>query len=1451
MAIVLTSCGEPEPPETVLPTLAPIVEQPTVEPTPTATAVPQLDESVIDWPPQVIFTSPAVGEPALLDGAITIRFDQAMDQASVEAAFDVSLTTGDKVSGQFAWPRPDTVLFTPESVLEPTQQLTVQIGETAVSTNGLTLPEAIRYELETVGFLQVGQVVPAQDTLNVLPDSPITIFFNKPVVPLTSTDQQDNLPQPLQISPAVEGKGSWISTSVYQFKPRTVLDGATTYTVSVDPSLVDITNGRLQQSFSWQFSTISPSVLNITPRNGETLILPDDPLQIEFNMPMDIESAENAIELRGGTADLSFAWSEDARSVTLTPETLLDLDASYELTVDTSALAANGNAGLAETAVSLFQTVPFPAILGTFPANGTIADRFQQGVTIQFASPMDLETLEDQIAIRPEPEGSIDYFFNRFSNELSIQFEYTPSERYSVTVPRGAADLYGNTIGEPFGFVFTTPPRAPVLSFNLPQNNIAQLSSSFVTRADLIHVNVSDATVELYDIGLPLGLLNRFSDISDYRPAALPLRSWELELDTAENEAGVVGLQLSESGALPPGIYLLTAQSADLTDESRFWQNQRQVVVVSDTNIVVKHHFDAVYVWATDLRSGQPAPNLSLSLYDDQGVLRETAVSDSNGFATFDYDFQGAYLNSVTVVANEPGQVGFGVASSLWIGNSGPWNFDIPNELSNDREQFVYIYTDRPIYRPGDTVYFKGIARDNQYSRHSLPTFNLVPVTLSFSGFADGESYSEQVDVSLSENGTFSGEFTLPEDLAVGNYGLTISQEGLYVEYRIVVAEYRRPELIVAFVEELNESLRGEAATLELSADYFFGGPAIDLPVQWTATAVSNNFNPIDNFDPFAGSFSSFLGSGEGVTDENGRFQIELSPELLDDVQAGTVIVLVEATVTDLSNLTISTRTDFTFHAAETYVSIQASPFVLSVGQTADLLVKTTDWAGLAMADQLIELTYFSREWVSTSTTNFAGYTTAWEAIDTELGSETVITNGFGEATTTFTPETGGSLVVKAVGTDRTGRTFTSERTLWVGGVNGVGWRLDPRNKLLNIRVDKEAYRVGDTAELLIESPFDEPVQAWLTIERGDLINQQLITLNGNSELLTIPISEAYAPNVFVMLTAVKPFNPDDSETPQADLRYGVAELIVNPEQFVLDVTLTPQADNLEPGETAVFDIQVTDSNGNPVAAELSLALVDKAILTLREDTALPIDEAFYMRQPLRSRLGSGLFLSGENLPLEVPLEILGRGGGGGGGGGFAAETAADGAIAKSSEFEDEAARSEFPDTAYWEAVVNTDAAGQATVTIELPDTLTTWVLRSKAVTENTQIGEAEAEIVTTLPLIVRPVTPRFLTVGDVVQLSAIVNNNTDAALETAVSIQVAGVQLNDDATQTVTVPANGQTVVQWQITVPDDAPFADFTFRAEAGELVDITKPSFGVGPNNQIPIYQYTARDIVGTSG
>ncbi|MCA9997543.1 MAG: hypothetical protein KDE56_17410, partial [Anaerolineales bacterium] len=276
------------------------------------------------------------------------------------------------------------------------------------------------------------------------------------------------------------------------------------------------------------------------------------------------------------------------------------------------------------------------------------------------------------------------------------------------------------------------------------------------------------------------------------------------------------------------------------------------------------------------------------------------------------------------------------------------------------------------------------------------------------------------------------------------------------------------------------------------------------------------------------------------------------------------------------------------------------------------------------------------------------------------------------------------------------------------------------------------------------------------------------------------------------------------------------------------------------PGETAVYDIRVTNHLGQPVQADLSLALVDLAVLTLMPDNAPPIVEAFYKLQPLRSQTGGSLFISGEGLEPEIPLE---GGFGGGGGGGEEARSAV------ALEEEDEARR-EFPDTAYWAANISTDADGAATVEIPLPDSLTTWRLSSKAVTADTLVGQSAVDVQVSLPLLVRPVTPRFFTVGDVVMLGAIVNNSTGDALETAVTLQATGLTLNDAATQTVTVPANGRQLVQWQVVV-DDVEFADLTFRVAGGDYRDASKPTLGVGPNQLIPVYRYTGQDVVGAAG
>ncbi|MCA9977419.1 MAG: hypothetical protein KC413_16785, partial [Anaerolineales bacterium] len=147
------------------------------------------------------------------------------------------------------------------------------------------------------------------------------------------------------------------------------------------------------------------------------------------------------------------------------------------------------------------------------------------------------------------------------------------------------------------------------------------------------------------------------------------------------------------------------------------------------------------------------------------------------------------------------------------------------------------------------------------------------------------------------------------------------------------------------------------------------------------------------------------------------------------------------------------------------------------------------------------------------------------------------------------------------------------------------------------------------------------------------------------------------------------------------------------------------------------------------------------------------------------------------------------------------------------------------------------------------PDNLTTWRLSSKAVTTDSLVGQTSVDVQVSLPLLLRPVTPRFFTVGDVVQIGTIVNNNTGSAIEATVSLEATG--LNGDlADQTVSVPANGQTIVRWNVTVAD-VEFADLTFRASGAGYRDATKPSFGIGPDQLIPVYRYDAEDVVGTSG
>lgn len=1448
--------------EPIQPTVtAPVTEaQTTATPTrpkaPPVSPTAEVTEITYDWPPQLLLSKPQIGEEVALEGPITLRFDQPMDKASVKKAFRLNkVGESSVIEGTLQWPEPDTVSFTPHDQLERAEQYEILVDESAASLSGLSLIEPIRLQLDAVGKLDVTQVLPAPVTVNVQADAVITVMFNRPVVPLVGTGQQSSLPQPLKIEPSVDGQGEWVSTSIYRFTPDAPLAGATTYRLTVPAGLTDVTGGLLEEDFSWRFTTLRPGVVSTWPTNRSSMVDPTTPITVTFNMPMDRASTQAAISLEP-TTTLNYSWSDGDRVLTLTPSRILELETDYALQISSSARSANGSATLDHSPTFEFRTVPFPAILSTRPGPGQITERFQRGIMIRFASPMDFDSLEDQILIEPEP-AKTSYFFNDYDNSLFVDFDLQRNTQYEITVPGSAADPYGNILGEDYVWQFSARGYDPLVSMNLPRN-VSQLSTSYPSQVELIYRNISQINANLFDVGLPVRDLVRMQTM-DYSPPRGAIRSWTIPIDASQEQVFTRTLEIADGAVLPTGVYLIETSAPESIREHRYWQNQKNFLVIADTNLVVKEYFDRVYVWATELSSGLPVEGLNLTLFGYEGEQLGTAVTDVDGFANFPYRPAEDHLQGVLVSSNQPGEAGFGVGSSIWADTISPWDFGLEMAWSDEPERYVYLHTDRPIYRPGDTVHFRGVVRDTNYGRYPLPSEERISVGLEF--ITNYEQIEYAFESTLDENGEFSGEYQIPEDAQLGTYRLIVNDLNVNAYRDFNVAEYRKPEFQIAMTADSSEALRGQSVEVVVEADYFFGGPASELPLNWQIRERNYQFpwdGPYYSFGdnghffyessgpfrlPFPEPFGNFLLSGEGQTNEEGEYIINLPADILDELGPGSREVIVEATIHDISNFPVTAKTEVVFHDSEYYVGVRPSDNIGNVGVPLETEFLAVDWESNPVPDADIEVAFYQRDWLPVREQEYGRYFTRWEVADTEVARTEIKTDQEGKASTEFVPESGGIFLAVATISDGEGRNQISSSTLYVLDPNFVAWRSDPKDSRMELTLDQQSYRPGETARILVQSPFDGPVQAWLTIERGGLLEQEMRTLESNSDIIEVPIDPRFAPNVFVSVHAVS--GVDDLGRP-AELRIGMIELEVSSEQLALDINLSPRSEKLQPGESAIYQIQVSDHLGNPVEAQLSLALVDLAVLTLQEDNAPDIVSAFYEKQPLRSQTGSGLIVTGEGLELEIPEEAPGFGGGGGGEAALAPPGILD---------EEDAARRDFPDTAFWNPSVMTDESGRATIEIPLPDSLTTWRLSSKGVSDyaasgETLVGQNSQDVVTTLPLLIRPVTPRFFTVGDKLELGAVVHNNTEIALETMVELKAEGLDLQGPAMQVVTIPPQDSQLVRWPVSV-SDVTFADLTFIAESGELRDATKPTFGIPPEQHLPVVRFTGEDIVGTSG
>ncbi|MFO7633326.1 MAG: Ig-like domain-containing protein, partial [Caldilinea sp.] len=1041
------------------------ISAPAVNPAVQADApnAPTLQESTA---PVLLGTTPASG--ASWDGSpVVFTFNEPMASAQLAVMPELAgETTVDDAN----------VIFTPASAPEAATLYRFSFVE-ATAASGAAISSVLEITLQSTGPLGVLSTQPSDGAADIDPSAPITVIFSRPVVPLVGIEEQASLPQPLDFDPFFEGTGHWISTSVFQFTPAAPLAAATTFKVTVAP-LTAVDGSAMSEPYTFGFSTSAPIVLNAKP--GGILVPPDAKIVVTFSQAMDRASTEAAFKVwNEGYPSIpgAFAWDDTNTVLTFTPAELLPFGDVFAIEVAETAQPQSQSGGLREPWYSTFTVAPLPEVKSTTILPGAQGVNPENELRVAFTAPVSETMLFNAIRIDGLLTSTqvVSYTYtdlydltNGFEQQVDTQtpFGYAthlmlnwykqPNTTYTVTIGSNVADPYGNTLPDEYVMSFTTGDFPPYLQINL--DRFTHYSAFTTTVVGVQYRNVDTIDAKLYRVPLndlfQLAGENQWSVWENYVvPDQAQNLLWERNYtpDGGDNVIQRMGIKLTavqRSGGpeepLPPGVYMLEVRDpAAQAQQDGAPTRQRAVIIITNYNLTFKRAMQGdSLAWLTDLASGQPVEGAAVTFTKSGPPLGE-GVTDAGGMALAEMGLtQDDQWKPFFVYTGEPGQPDFAVVSSEWAEGIQPWSFNLDTSGISD-PLMLYVYTERPIYRPGQQVFWRGIFRMMEDDAWTLPLAGLDAIININDGMGNLISTSR---VPVSENGTIHGDFTLAPDALTGYYSINVlapidteayHQASGYFQ----VAAYRKPEFQITVTTDQPEYIQGETVKATVQADYFSGGPLANAPVEWRIAGYNYTFTWVDapseryfSFEPFDpdqpayNPFDSFQGlvqEGRGQTDANGSFVIELPADL-----GGTISSQrwnLDVTITSPTNQAVYNTTNFPVHRGEYYIGLSPASYVAVVDSPATIDVVSVRPDGMMYAGAELEVVVYEYVWSSVfEQAEDGNFYWKSSAERTPVYTTTVTTNDRGEAAFDFTPAKGGQYQVTATGEDTLGNTLRS-----------------------------------------------------------------------------------------------------------------------------------------------------------------------------------------------------------------------------------------------------------------------------------------------------------------------------------------------------------------------------------------------------------------------------------------
>ena len=893
-------------------------------------------------------------------------------------------------------------------------------------------------------------------------------------------------------------------------------------------------------------------------------------------------------------------------------------------------------------------------------------------------------------------------------------------------------------------------------------------------------------------------------NIADY--ARVPLlnpdqkvKDWREKLPALENEYDSRTIPI---GKMDPGVYLIEGVNGDLRAYS--------IAIVTSLTMVQKSTSDGqILVYVVDRKTGAPREGADVEVTGAKNTLATGKTDKSGVFKTEikpdtkndevkpeDVDPENAPKNAYLVMARDRDNFVISDIDAFYFSGEGG-----EDDVLSSEDLTSYIYTDRPIYRPAQKVFFKGILR--QWGREGYKMLEEKTVRVTIEDPNSGKILEK--DIPLSSRGTFSGDVDLSDEAPLGGYNITAKIGEATSSGYFEVQEYKKPEFKVTVKGPKEFAAVGEKVRFTVSANYFFGAPVTNADVQyyiykqryyhwWWGGDESDEFDDAAGPDNEGGDDEDYgyygtdlVTEGEGEMNSRGELVVDFEVPPPGDKEEWDYSYRLEAQVTDASRREMSGAASFIGTRGKTVADAYPERYLYYQGDPAKIRVKTADYSGHPVSEK-VTLKFIEQKWERKETEkeeNGYKYTDVDYILhERELLSTDVNTDSQGNATYDFTVPSPGSIYVKAIVYENGKEIVNRGGSFWAPDKKGEWSEFEYRDyeeDAIKLIPDKKSYRPGETAHVLAMLPKDK-AHLLVTTELSEVLTVKQIDAPGRSIVIDVPIERRFEPNVYLDVAFVQ-----DSDM------YEQSQLIGVPARDkMLTLDIIPNKKEFKPRDVASYTIMARNEDGSPAAnAEVSLGIVDEAIYSISPETAGNIKRDFYGRRYNEVQTSLAIHYTFTGYAGQNPADLAKKKSG---------YQLADFKNNESTDYADPTIRKEFKDTAFWQPDVVTGGDGKATVEFKLPDNLTTWRATARAVTADTKVGSAVQKTIARKDVIMRLEMPRFLTEGDTVTISGVVHNFLKTEKSTKISLDINGAQLLDTPSQTVTIRQNGEHRVDWRV---------------------------------------------------